>query len=138
MKSKSILSYFAAILFAFFVLIASAPAQNSLVAPATPTPTTFAQIAAGRIKSDSSRLFAQLLSAWRDDVVAVWNNPNATPQQVFDQLGTQGGATIDISSKTAAYLESLKPGCTSPVNALIGTYTVNTDGTVTAATKPTH
>ena len=62
---------------------------------------------------------------------SVWMNPELTPQQVFDAMGTDAASLFQLAGLTQNFLNTLKPGlCVQqpPV-----AYTINQDGTVTVA-----
>ena len=59
----------------------------------------------------------------------VWNNPKATPQEMFAVLGTQGGKTFADSYKLQLLIKELKPDFEMLVPPL--PYTIAEDGTVT-------
>ena len=102
---------------------------NPLLTPSAINP---AQAAVNQLTTLPVREFNQLLQAWTEGVNLIWKNPRgAAPQEVLSLLGTKAGPLLDLSAKTAAYLESLKPGCTASAAANIKAVTVNTDGTVT-------
>ncbi len=106
--------------------------MNPLANPAAPTA---AQMAAKGLTGRPAAIFRQ----WKDDMTAVWNNPRATPQQVFDAMGMDATHMVDGNNAMLAMFRSpCKDGSQTidedelrPYLALIKPFTVNNDGTVT-------
>jgi hypothetical protein len=68
----------------------------------------------------------------------VWNSPyRATPQQVFDEIGTRGGSLVAYVVTTLSYLNSVRLRFKNPGEEIKNLkppgviVTVNPDGTVT-------
>ena len=59
----------------------------------------------------------------------VWNNPNATPQQIFDGFGTNAYKLFDIAGKTFSFIASIDSTFLPPTPPKA--FTINQDGTVT-------
>jgi hypothetical protein len=95
--------------------------------------------AANQIVNQARSVFRQLVSAYNDGAKAFWNNPRATPQQVAAALGTDAAEVFGLHAKIGALLAEVKPEVIAPGQAVVGTFTVNSDGTVTvtgAANQP--
>jgi len=59
----------------------------------------------------------------------VWNNPIATPQEIFDSFGTNASKLFQTAGKTIEFIKSFDPSYEPPISNK--TYTINEDGTVT-------
>lgn len=70
-----------------------------------------------------------LYTGWLRNMSDIWDVPN--PQTVLDAIGTDAAEMFLLSQKTAAFLEQLKPGCTTAALAKMKPFTVNQDGTIT-------
>lgn len=64
----------------------------------------------------------------------IWQSPN--PQAVLDGIGTSAAEMFQLSQKTVAFLEQLKPGCTASLIAKMRPFTINPDGTITITVTP--
>jgi hypothetical protein len=84
---------------------------------------------ATKLRSTSNTLFKTLLTSWQLSMRAIWLDEN--PQAIFTELGTDAGELCALSGRTAAFLESLVPGCTAKTLALAKPFTVESDGRVT-------
>ncbi len=80
-----------------------------------------AQVAAQQVQSLSLAGFRNLQQFGQQGFNLIWNNPSATPQEVFAALGTNASAAT-IGGATAPNMPSIPSGWT---------VTPNTDGTVT-------
>ena len=83
---------------------------------------------AARLKDAAKVNFNSLLAAWNASVTLLWNNDTA---DILAALGTDAADVFDLSAKTVAFMESIKPGCTTEGRALMRPFTVHADGTVT-------
>jgi hypothetical protein len=84
---------------------------------------------AERLRRTPIQLFNTLLSSWSQGVSAIWDD--ADPQAVLDALGTDAAPLFQLSAQTAAFLEQLKPGCTTDAVSKIKAFTVQADGKIT-------
>lgn len=98
-------------------------AQTNNVAPSR------SEVKAARLKKAPAELFNAMLTGWSVHMQALWKDPN--PQKILDEIGTDGIELMVLSQKAVTFLESVKPGCTASVMALMPPFTVNPDGTVT-------
>jgi hypothetical protein len=96
---------------------------------------TAAQRAADGIVWTAKTLFSRNKDALRTGLDLFWRNPNATPHEVADALGTDAVSAFAETARLIAFLEATKPGCTADITSVIGTWTANEDGTVIAAPK---
>lgn len=98
----------------------------------TPTP---AQIAAGQIRQIARQQFVQLAAAGLRGFKLIWQNPNATPQQVLAELGTDAAAIfalakLNIETLTAAAQIGGAPSPQMPSVPEGFSTAVNPDGSV--------
>ena len=60
----------------------------------------------------------------------IWNNPDATPQEIFTELGTEGYKLFELSSALVQVANQANPS--SPITLNIPyEYVINPDGSVT-------
>lgn len=84
------------------------------------------------------RHYNQLCRMQKEGIDSMWYNPNLTPQEVADAVGTNGGVLIMAHGAltqaimTAATAAGIQPDIKLPPNA----FTVNPDGTVTVSDDP--
>jgi len=100
--------------------------------PTAPAVVSPAQQAANQVFASGRQLANLMVNTYVNSYRAVWNNPNATPQQVIAAMGTGAAAVFAHSAAIAAFLVSQgAPGI--PTTAPTGwTVVSNSDGTVTA------
>lgn len=85
---------------------------------------------AQNIKALANQGFQGLFKTAKLGLVLVWENPDGlSPQEVFDSLGTDAGAYLNVARKTIALLNEELPG-TLPEETP-KPVTINDDGTVT-------
>lgn len=89
------------------------------------------QEVAQRLKKDAFSNFQQLLNTYKRGVRQFWSNPHFTPSEISAELGTDAAELFKAHGQLADYLESIVPGSTTDIVAEVGSFTVNTDGTVT-------
>jgi hypothetical protein len=95
-----------------------------------------AQVAAQQVQSLSLAGFRNLQQFGQQGFNLIWNNPSATPQEVFAALGTNAAAVLQLATLNNSTIASAATigGATAPNMPSIPsgwTVTPNTDGTVT-------
>jgi hypothetical protein len=105
----------------------SIPIGNTILTPLQQ------QVASFQIRIAAQYAQLQLLLAVGTNLV--WNNPNATPQQVCDALGTGAANLFALSALLCDLLGGITGTTPNPVPAG-WTVTANDDGTITL-TAPT-
>jgi hypothetical protein len=90
---------------------------------------TKAEEARDRIVTVSDGALGLLKLSIKTGFDSIWNNPDATPQEVLDTFGTEACILFDASSKTQEFIKSLDPNYTPLVPNK--EFTINEDGTVT-------
>ncbi len=102
-----------------------------MASPFTLPPNDPARVAAGQIVQSANFLWNQLPQKYLSAYKALWNNPEATPQQVVAALGTQAAMIFTRSAELAAFLTAA--GVTRiPTGVPAGwSYAANPDGSVT-------
>jgi hypothetical protein len=89
------------------------------------------KMAADSIKETAFITNKRLVRLFADGINLVWNNPKATPQQVCDELGTDAKEVFELHAALGQFLDSNSPNDLSELKSRIGSYTLNSDGTVT-------
>lgn len=90
-----------------------------------------AKAAALTISRRIERLYATIARELDISANLVWNNPNVTPSQIFNELGTEGSKLFSLSSALVNLANTANPG--QPITLNIPyEYTINEDGSVTA------
>lgn len=59
-----------------------------------------------------------------------WSNPDATPEQIADALGTDGKELFQLHARIGAILADVSPGLIAPGVAVIGAVAYSEDGRV--------
>jgi hypothetical protein len=103
----------------------AAPAFSSL---------TPAQKIVGQIDQQANGLMALLKMQLARLQTDVWNNPDATPDQIVATMGTGAAAHFNAATALQTLLNTIAPGVNTftPPRAV----TINADGTVTLAAAP--
>lgn len=73
--------------------------------------------------------FNAILTSWKLGMAMVWDDEN--PSDILAQIGIHAVELFGISSLTAAFLESLKSGCTIDTMEKVKPYTAHPDGSIT-------
>lgn len=97
-------------------------------------PVPFKIRAANRIKNQTRTIYKQMCDSFNDGADFFWNNPNATPSEIAEQLGTDAKEIFELHYKLGQLIASVKPEDISQGLNLIGNFTMNDDGTVTINT----
>jgi hypothetical protein len=95
---------------------------------------TAVQLAALSGIATIERDFANFVKNYKRAFDFVWRNPDYTPQQILDGVGTRATTLFLKSGATRDYLLSIDPDCLPPeYQAPLQEPTFNPDGTVTLA-----
>jgi hypothetical protein len=86
---------------------------------------------ANRIKMQTVQTYQNLLQIHEDGIRSFWNNPNATPQEIATELGTDAAEVFSIHYKLGEFLTQFNADKVNESRALIGQFTQNEDGSVT-------
>lgn len=93
---------------------------------------------ANQTKRDALEFVKSAASIVENNIRRCWNDPQHTPQEFFNQFGQQAAASLALNSdlvqivmkyESATGIEILDRG----VLALVGTFAVNDNGTVTVS-----
>ncbi len=88
-------------------------------------------LAANSIKNTAFVLNKRLVRFYAEAVDLVWKNPNASPQQVCNELGADAKELFELHKALGEFLDANSPDSISQHKSFIGSYTINSDGTVT-------
>lgn len=75
----------------------------------------------------------KLKDAIRSSFSLIWDNPNATPQEILDEFGTNAKELFIASAKTIAFIKSFDEEYEEPKR--LYEFTINEDGTVVVGDK---
>lgn len=90
-----------------------------------------ALMAANQIRATTRQTFNMMVQAFNQGAQTFWKNPRATPQEIADQLGADAKEIFELHSKLGSLLATVKPDSVAEVSSVIGSFTVNQDGTIT-------
>lgn len=90
-----------------------------------------ALMAANRLRATTRQTFNMMVQAFNQGAQTFWKNPRATPQEIADQLGADAKEIFELHSKLGSLLATVKPDSVAEVSSVIGSFTVNQDGTIT-------
>jgi hypothetical protein len=88
-------------------------------------------LAANSIKETAYVLNKRLARFYAEAINLVWNNGGASPQQVCDELGADAKELFELHKALGEFLEANSPDSIAEYKKFIGSYTLNSDGTVT-------
>jgi hypothetical protein len=99
----------------------------------------FSQLAADRLVQMARMSYQQMAQAYNQGARIFWQNPNGvTPTQIAEKLGNKAAEVFTLHYLLGQLLAGVKPESIAEGAALIGTATLNEDGTVTIPTpEPT-
>lgn len=93
---------------------------------------------ANRLRMQTIQTYQNLLQIHEDGIRSFWKNPNATPQEIAAELGTDALEVFSIHYKLGEFLNQFNSEKVSEARALVGEYTVNSDGSITIVLPPTN
>lgn len=91
-----------------------------------------AEHAAQQLKQQTRMTYQQLVTAFNTGAYAFWKNPRAKPSEVAAALGADAKEVFELHGKLGALLAEVNPAAIQPGASVVGAFTVNADGTVTA------
>jgi len=86
---------------------------------------------ANNIKGSTRQTFQMMTNAFNMGSKNFWNNPQATPTQIAEALGTDAKEAFELHYALGQLINSIKPDSIQEGWAAIGQFTMNEDGTVT-------
>lgn len=90
-----------------------------------------AKIAADQLKLTAYNTFQVMTRAFNGGAKIFWNNPSATPTQIANELGTDAKEIFELHYALGQLISSIKPETINETLNIIGSFTMNDDGTVT-------
>jgi hypothetical protein len=89
-----------------------------------------AQDAARNLRNQAFTIFMRLKGHYEDTLQSFWQNPQATPQEIADALGTSGVELFQLHGLLYTFLKAARPS--EPLTELtaLGAFTPNQDGTI--------
>lgn len=90
-----------------------------------------AKEAADSLVKITKNTFDKILVAYTNGAQTFWNNPQATPQEISDALGTDASEVFSLHYKLGEIIATVNPIFLENTANLIGNFTQNEDGTVT-------
>ncbi len=83
------------------------------------------------LKNGATGWYRKSINRYEQALEVFWKNPEATPQQVSDKLGSSAADLFAYIGALRTFILTVNPNAQlTPPNSL-GTWTVNPDGTVT-------
>lgn len=89
-----------------------------------------AEIVASNLISEAVGLYNHIRETYSTGTSRFWKNPHATPQDIASALGTNAKELFLLHYQIGQLLNSINPGSVDNVNSVIGSFTMNDDGTV--------
>lgn len=95
-----------------------------------PAPNNPAEISK-RLKTQAKNVYNTMVGMFIRTSKMFWNNPNATPDEIAEALGTDAKKLFELHYKLGNFIAEINPSDISEVSNIIGKFTINEDGTVT-------
>jgi len=89
------------------------------------------ELIANNIKGSAKNLFQMMVNNFNSGAKNFWNNPQATPTQIAEALGTDAREVFELHYALGQLINSIKPESIQQGWDVIGQFTMNEDGTVT-------
>lgn len=83
------------------------------------------------LKTQAKNVYNNMLNTYSRGLRLFWNNPNATPQQISNALGTDAKELFELHYKLGQLISSVDPLVVASVSSIVGQFIMNEDGTVT-------
>lgn len=90
-----------------------------------------AKLAANRLIQTTRQTYQQMVSSYNTGAQLFWNNNNASPEAIAQELGTNAKEVFELHYKLGQLLNTIKPESITTGTSAIGNFTLNQDGTVT-------
>jgi hypothetical protein len=87
---------------------------------------------AQQLKQQARMTFQQLVQAFNQGAQQFWKNPRSKPSEIAAALGTDAKEVFELHGKIGALLATVKAEAIAPGAAVVGEFSYNNDGTVTA------
>lgn len=89
-------------------------------------------LAANRLKHLTRQTYNQMVQAFNQGAQIFWaNRMGASPEQIASELGTDAKEVFELHYKLGQLIASVKPQAIAEGSSVIGSFTMNDDGTVT-------
>lgn len=100
-----------------------------------PQPPQTPQEIASNLKIQAKNIYNNMLNTYTRGVKLFWDNPNATPQEISNALGTDAKELFELHYKLGQLISSVDPIAIATGATVIGQFIMNEDGTVTITTN---
>lgn len=94
-----------------------------------------AQNAANNMRNQARDLFGAMVNVFNSGSQEFWNNSNATPEEIANELGSDAKEIFELHSKLGQLIASVKPLAIEEGLSLVGNFTLNDNGTVSIITQ---
>ena len=87
---------------------------------------------AQQLKQQTRNTFQQLVQAFNQGAQSFWAHPRAKPSEIAAALGTDAKEIFELHGKIGALLATIQPAAIAAGASVVGQFSYNEDGTVTA------
>lgn len=87
--------------------------------------------AANMLKNQARQAFQSMVMTFNQGSRNFWRNPMATPTEIASCLGTDAKEIFELHAKLGALLASVQPESIAEGASVVGSFTMNEDGSVT-------
>lgn len=85
---------------------------------------------ANRLKDQAKNVYNTMVSVFIRSSKMFWDNPNASPEEIAQALGTDAKQLFELHYKLGQFIAEVNPSDISEVSSVIGNFTINENGTV--------
>lgn len=89
----------------------------------------------GQLKAQARGVHNMLVRTFNDGAKNFWANPNFTPEQIAECLGTDGRELFQLHAKIGALLAEVDPTAIAEGAAVVGEFVYSDDGHVIITPK---
>lgn len=86
---------------------------------------------ADALKLQAKNIYNNMVAVFNRGSKMFWSNPNATPAQIAEALGSDGKELFELHYKLGQLISTADPTAIAEGSSVIGQFTTNEDGTVT-------
>lgn len=83
------------------------------------------------LKRMTKNTYDQMVNAFNHGSELFWNNDQATPQEIANELGTDAKEVFELHGKLGTLLSEINPQAIASGLSVVGSFTYNADGTIT-------
>ena len=88
------------------------------------------------LRNQAKIIYNNMVNVFNRGSKLFWNNPNATPQQIADSLGTDAKELFELHYKLGQLISTINPADITEGSSVVGNFVYEEDGRVTITNNP--